>query len=113
MSEISNENELLVLMGDINIDISNIDFVRCEDYVNCYLTYGLKCIINLPTRVYTNGSATLIDYVLTNCEDITSSGVIPAEITNHFPYTFVYQFVITILESLYLGTYLIVKSMYI
>lgn len=91
LCKITNERKNVVLMGDININLADIDSVICEEYINCFTTYGLSCLLKKPTRVASDGSSSLIDHILTNLDDVTSGGVILADISDHYPVYFCLQ----------------------
>lgn len=111
LSKITDEKKMVILMGDINTDITDFDCVTCEDYVNCYTTYGVKCLVKLPTRV-TLDSSTTIDHILTNCEAKIDGGVILAEITDHYPVFFYLRHIRNTNQEVVLQKlYLITKNM--
>lgn len=75
-------------MGDFNIDLSNISSPTCHEYVTCLTSYGFSSLVETPTRV-TDHSSTIIDHVLSNTSLCTSSFVLDAAITDHYPVAFV------------------------
>ena len=78
------ENKELLLMGDLNCDVSKFPpdaHTRRLQFISC--VYQLEQLINEPTRV-TRTSATLIDLIFTNKkENIVKSGVIHLGISYH------------------------------
>ena len=78
------ENKELLLMGDLNCDVSKFPpdaHTRRLQFISC--VYQLEQLINEPTRV-TRTSATLIDLIFTNKkENIVKSGVIHLGISDH------------------------------
>ena len=78
------ENKELLLMGDLNCDVSKFPpdaHTRRLQFLSCI--YQLQQLINEPTRV-TRTSASLIDLIFTNKkENIVKSGVIHLGISDH------------------------------
>ena len=78
------ENKELLLMGDLNCDVSKFPpdaHTRRLQFISC--VYQLEQLINEPTRV-TRTSATLINLIFTNKkENIVKSGVIHLGISDH------------------------------
>ena len=71
-------------MGDFNINI-NADNNDCEAFLTTLSCIGLHQIIEKDTRI-TSTSASLIDHVYTNnVENITCSGTILTDISDHLP----------------------------
>ena len=78
-------NYCMVLMGDINIDISNSLLLGDKKkYCQINNIHGMQQInTNEYTRI-TNESATLVDHMATNCPDkVKSSGVIHNGLSDH------------------------------
>ena len=74
----------VILLGDINLDCGDTD-KYVKDYKDLLLSYHLKNIINLPTRI-TETSETIIDHVVTNLDaDHINSGVLVGAISDHLP----------------------------
>ena len=78
------KNKIIVLAGDTNIDL-----LRYESYepaltlLNIHSELGFAPLISRPTRV-THNSATLIDHIYSNnCHNVTRSGVITLDISDH------------------------------
>lgn len=82
---ITNENKNVVILGDINIDITNPNDSHCSNYTNCYAGYGLDSLITVPTRCPPSGSHSLIDHVLSNLHLEHCAGVVTVPITDHYP----------------------------
>ena len=71
-------------MGDFNINIT-ADDNDCEALLTTLSCIGLHQIIETDTRI-TSTSASLIDHVYTNnVENITCSGTILTDISDHLP----------------------------
>lgn len=85
---ITNEKKSVILLGDMNIDISDTNHLASSEYLNCLISYGLKSLITVPTRVVPGGSSTLIDHVFSNISSNIAGGVILSDITDHYPVFF-------------------------
>lgn len=77
-------NENIIILGDLNYDYK-IDENLCRNplfYIESL--YGLKQLIDSPTRVTVNSSTTL-DVILTSIPEFhKSSGVIPVTVSDHY-----------------------------
>ena len=83
--ETINKNYSLILLGDLNIDVSMSTVKSAKEYQDMLLSLGLNNTINLPTRV-TETSGTVLDHVITNTNlDMVQSGVLTEEISDHYP----------------------------
>lgn len=56
-------------LGDFNIDLLNSGSNISDDVSNVLYSMGLRQVVNEPTRI-TATSVTLIDFILTTCEDL-------------------------------------------
>ena len=76
----------LIIMGDINIDVSiDTSITQAKTYQDILLGLDLKNLISRPTRI-TNTSETILDHVLTNLSyDSVRSGIVVSDITDHLP----------------------------
>jgi hypothetical protein len=85
LDKVSMENKLLVLLGDVNIDLLKTHSHRpCTAYLDLMMSNGLIPAITLPTRV-TYSSGTLIDHIFVNhTASQYLSGTITTDITDHF-----------------------------
>ena len=63
----------ILILGDVNIDLSQPRSVNTRRYVNIYQTLGLKQLVKKATRV-TRTSKSLIDHLLTTNEDLYVRG---------------------------------------
>ena len=80
LNKITNEKKLCYIMGDFNLDLTNSTHQPTEDFA-----YGLRPLINKPTRI-TPHSSTLIDNILiNNNSNISVSGILYADISDHLP----------------------------
>lgn len=70
-----------IIIGDFNIDMSSNTFYQ-KRLSQIITENGLKQLINEATRI-TNNSATLIDLLITNCEDIAFKVNHSPKITDH------------------------------
>lgn len=66
LHRLNRENKNVIIVGDININISDISDASCSDYVNCFHGHGLDSLITSPTRCMPLGPCTLIDHILSN-----------------------------------------------
>ncbi len=77
-----NWNGLLVLLGDINIDMLQPSNNLTKQYQSILDVFGIQQMVNQPTRV-TRTSRTLIDHIVTNyTQNITHTGIIPCSIVS-------------------------------
>ena len=76
----------IVLSGDFNLDLMNIDNPLVRDFTDIMVTEGFMPMITIPTRI-TRTSATCIDGIWSNKpEDIASSLVMEdSYISDHLP----------------------------
>ena len=77
----------VILLGDININLlKHTSHNDTQHYLDTLLENGYMPLINLPTRI-TENSATLIDHILTNINDLDSleTAVITSHISDHLP----------------------------
>ena len=85
LHDYSNRNIPLVVVGDINIDVSLNNNDCVQYYNNTLLSIGCKNLINLHTRFSANTRSTL-DHIITNLSsDNVQYGVINEPITDHLP----------------------------
>ena len=72
-------------MGDFNIDLLKVDDHRpTHDYLELIFSYSLLPTIYKPTRI-TETTATIIDNILTNDENVIKSSILVTDITDHMP----------------------------
>ena len=72
-------------MGDYNIDLLKDDSDRpTHDYLDFIYSYCIIPSILKPTRI-TETSATIIDNILTNCDNELATAILVTDITDHFP----------------------------
>ena len=71
--KLNEERKLFYIMGDFNIDLLKVDIDRpTHDYLEYIYSYSILPTIYKPTRI-TATTATIIDNILTNNEDISQS----------------------------------------
>ena len=84
---IKNENKIVYLMGDFNINLLNTDkHMLSSEFMEMMYSYACIPLINKPTRVTDNASATLIDNIY--CNDIDQNifqGICFTDVSDHFP----------------------------
>ena len=72
-------------MGDFNIDLLKDDVHRpIHDYLDLVYSHSLIPTIYKPTRI-TEHTATIIDNILTNPDNIVESAIIVTDVTDHMP----------------------------
>ena len=77
------ENNDLFILGDMNINLRNSTCPLVKKYQEFISTFGLKQLIQQPTRI-TSSSSSLIDHVLTNANDkISQSGILDIGLSDH------------------------------
>ena len=77
-----NWNGLLVLLGDIKIDMLQPSNNLTKQYQSILDVFGIQQMVNQPTRV-TRTSRTLIDHIVTNYpQNITHTGIITCSIVS-------------------------------
>ena len=86
MCAINNEKKDCFILGDFNINILN---EKSSEFINHVISCGFSPTITRPTRISKN-SSTLIDNILTNtllstCYTLGSSGILPTDLSDHFP----------------------------
>ena len=76
------------MFGDLNINYKSRNTQPFKLLKEIERDFGLKQLINNPTRV-TSTSSTIIDLILTDCDQISSSGVLEVYISDHLPIFYV------------------------
>ena len=72
-------------MGDFDIDLLKDDVhTPIHDYFDLVYSHSLIPTIHKPTRL-TEHTATIIDNILTNTDNIVESAIIVTDITDHMP----------------------------
>lgn len=79
------ENKHVLIVGDININLLDIDNRLCVNYTDCFSGFGYEQLITSPTRCTLYGRETLLDHALTNITPAPISGVIKTDISDHYP----------------------------
>ena len=83
--KLNSEKKHFYEMGDFNIDLLETDSHRpIHDYLEFIYSHSMLPTIYKPTRI-TATTATCIDNILTNNEDIIQSTILISNITDHFP----------------------------
>lgn len=83
--KLSLENKNVVLVGDININLLDIDSKTPADYIACFSGFGYESLIQHPTRCTFLGPETLLDHAISNISPAPASGVVSVDITDHYP----------------------------
>ena len=89
LSYLDKEGKEIILMGDINCDLSQeLEGLSSDSnsrhLLNLYQLFSLKQIIKEPTRV-TLSTSTLIDHIATTCTDnVLDSGVHKVALSDHY-----------------------------
>ena len=75
----------LIILGDININVSVPNDLFAKMYKDALLGLDIKNLISRPTRI-TNTSETIIDHILTSLPlDTVRSGILINDMTDHLP----------------------------
>ena len=73
---------MLILTGDMNIDLLNPVCANTRQYNELLEVFHLEQMVQEPTRV-SKHSSTLIDHIVTNCPSrITHTGIIPCSVVS-------------------------------
>jgi len=96
LNKINNENRPSYILGDFNIDLLNSS--ECNQaFLNTLLSNSFYPSISRPTRIRNDKCATLIDNIFINIHNnLTSSGIWLADITDHLPVFITLPFFISI-----------------
>ena len=83
-----NNNNMLLIAGDINIDLLKTNMPSTQEYLNTMLSYNLIPNIIIPTRV-TDRSSTLIDHIFvrlpkSHMKNKITSGNFITDISDYF-----------------------------
>ena len=85
LTKLSQDNKLNMVMGDFNLDLLQFQAHNpTEDFLNMMYSHNLEPLIFRPTRVVPN-TATLLDNIFTNINNIKVSNVILTDFSDHFP----------------------------
>jgi len=89
LSDLSDGNEDVYLLGDFNIDLLKINTCsKARQYVDTFFSYGYLQTITKPTRC-TNSSASLLDHCITNVlSPVHISNIITCKLSDHFPFIY-------------------------
>ena len=84
-----NKNDTCIMMGDMNINLLNIDGTITTDYMSSVMSHGFVPYITRPTRI-TEYSATLIDHLFirlprNKLNVPVKAGILFNDITDHLP----------------------------
>ena len=83
--KLNSEKKQFYVMGDFNIDLLKAESQRpIHDYLELIYSLSLLPTIYKPTRI-TETTATLIDNILTNNDEIVQSTIVVSDITDHMP----------------------------
>ena len=83
--KINSEKKHVYIMGDFNIDLLKTDMHRpIHDYVECIYSNSMLPSIYKPTRITAN-TATCIDNILTNNENIIQTTILVNDTSDHMP----------------------------
>ena len=81
------DDTLAIILGDINIDLLEVNDVKANNYLNNYLEHNFIPYKTLPTRI-THHSATLLDHIFIKSpkkliQNKCSSGNLTTDISDH------------------------------
>ena len=78
-------NKDAYLMGDFNVDLMKCNSQNTsQEFIETLMSASFLPLISKPTRV-ANRSATLIDNIFCNILPLPESGIVPSDITDHYP----------------------------
>ena len=84
-ADINSENKHVYVMGDFNIDLLKADSNRpTHEYIELLYSHSMLPSIYKPTRI-TATTATCIDNIITNNENIAQSTILVNDISDHMP----------------------------
>ena len=81
ISKIYKPNKKVIITGDFNIDLLNMNSNVVKNFENIVITYDFKATINKATRM---PSRSLLDNIITNMK-LTSSFIMIDDISDHLP----------------------------
>ena len=84
LNDIELESIELFLMGDFNIDFLDKKDSKCKKLIDLIRPFGLRQLIKEPTRLTFDRNSCL-DLFITNCDNISKSGVCNINISDHLP----------------------------
>ena len=85
LTQISNENKLVYLMGDFNLNLLDSKTLSVSRYLNTLNGFNFISTINKPTRI-SSCSATIIDHIFTNnYMNFVKNGILYESVSDHMP----------------------------
>jgi exonuclease III len=78
---VNNNKRHLILTGDLNINI--LESNNSQDYLNTIAMYGMKIMVNAPTRV-AGASSSCLDHYMVRSDSRAAALVFQNTITDHF-----------------------------
>ena len=99
LTTVTNENKEVYLMGDYNIDMTNLD-IQALRFQNILLSFAFNSHINNPTRI-SNTSKTLLDNIFSNTINFErfTNGILFYDTSDHLPIFTVSQQSDTVLNT--------------
>ena len=86
LQQLYKQNKQVFIMGDFNINISEILVTTDKtviEFYNTFLSYYFYPLINQPTRVHAERKS-IIDNIFTNSPNIIRSGILKTEFSDHY-----------------------------
>ena len=86
LQQLYKQNKQVFIMGDFNINISEILVTTdktVNEFYNTFLSYYFYPLINQPTRVHAERKS-IIDNIFTNSPNIIRSGILKTEFSDHY-----------------------------
>ena len=74
----------IIILGDFNVDIGTRLIGESSVFMNNFVSFNYKSLIDIPTRV-SDISQTCIDHIYSNFPEYFLSGVVNTDVTDHFP----------------------------
>ena len=81
-------NKIILIAGDLNINLDLIESNSTQNYLNCLNSYHFISLINIPTRpnnLSENSLSSNLDHIWVNGIMGCSSGVLKYDVTDHYP----------------------------
>lgn len=88
LSSLATKKKSVVILGDININLSDERNPSCVDYTSCFLGFGYESLISIPTRCVLSTNGTILDHILSNFIPQEDCGILEFSPTDHYPIFF-------------------------
>ena len=88
LSNIKNRNSRVTILGDMNINLYDVNDTSTVDYTSTLYSRSMMPLISKPTRFPNAGHASnpsILDHIWTNCLNVANCGVVDFDVTDHLP----------------------------